>query len=52
MYNKNSKMEKRDKIVPVRYTKEEEDKVKKKARTMGLSVSTFIRLVSLEKSND
>ena len=42
-------MEKRDKIIPVRVSKEEEAILKEKAKKLGLKLSTFLRLSALEK---
>ena len=42
-------MEKREKIIPVRVTLEEENILLEKANKIGLKLSTYLRLASLEK---
>lgn len=42
-------MEKREKIIPVRVTLEEERLLLEKANRIGLKLSTYLRLASLEK---
>lgn len=42
-------MEKRDKIVPVRISSEEEKILLEKANKIGLKLSTYLRLAALEK---
>lgn len=42
-------MEKREKIVPVRISLEEEKSLSEKAKKIGLKLSTFLRLAGLEK---
>lgn len=42
-------MEKREKIIPVRVTLEEEKILLEKAEKIGLKLSTYLRLASLEK---
>jgi len=42
-------MEKRDKIVPVRISKEEEETLLVKAKKIGVKLSTFLRLSALER---
>jgi predicted DNA binding CopG/RHH family protein len=42
-------MEKRDKLVPVRLSSEEEKIITEKANKLGLKLSTYLRLSALEK---
>lgn len=42
-------MEKREEIIPVRISKEEKIIIVKKAKKLGLKLSTFLRLAALEK---
>jgi len=42
-------MEKREKIVPVRVSLEEEKTLIEKAKKIGLKLSTYLRLAGLEK---
>ena len=42
-------MEKREKIIPVRVSLEEEKTLLEKANKTGLKLSTYLRLASLEK---
>jgi len=42
-------MEKRDKVVPVRISPEEELILQEKAKKLGLKLSTYLRLAALEK---
>lgn len=42
-------MEKREKIVPVRLSSEEEELLIEKANKIGLKLSTYLRLSALEK---
>ena len=42
-------MEKREKIIPVRVSSEEEKTLIEKANKIGLKLSTYLRLAGLEK---
>lgn len=42
-------MEKREKIIPVRVSLEEEKTILEKAKKLGLKLSTYFRLSALEK---
>lgn len=42
-------MEKREKIIPVRVSLEEEKALAGKAQKIGLKLSTYLRLAALEK---